>query len=358
MGGGGAEKQLSYLCSGLSCKGNEIHVVYIYDGVNTCLLKESGAIIHKISCKSNYDPILVWQLFKLVYKIKPQIIQTWIPQMDILAGFISMIFRIPFIISERNSFLAYSTSFKNILRRVIGRFSNTIICNSIAAQNYWSSGQLKHNNVRVIRNILPFDKISIFQKTTNDTDPPSDIILYVGRYTAQKNVVRVLESVIDVIKNRSNTIALFFGEGLLREQLQKMVSYNDLESHIHINNYNNDIWKHMSSASLLISASLYEGVPNILLEASAIKCPLAISNIPEHLELFNNNDVTYFNPHDKDDIVSKINLVLNFKSSSYKKASNAHKSVQKYSLDLITDEYIKEYKRIINDQLNVNLVQQ
>jgi glycosyltransferase involved in cell wall biosynthesis len=99
-------------------------------------------------------------------------------------------------------------------------------------------------------------------------------------------------------------------------------------------------------------------VPNILLEASAIKCPLAISNIPEHLELFNNNDVTYFNPHDKDDIVSKINLVLNFKSSSYKKASNAHKSVQKYSLDLITDEYIKEYKRIINDQLNVNLVQQ
>ena len=84
LSGGGAERQFSYLAPELARMGHNVHVAYSNEGPEKPELP--GVVLHRLKSLSNYDPYLLWQLIRLIRHIKPDIIQTWIPQMDILGG--------------------------------------------------------------------------------------------------------------------------------------------------------------------------------------------------------------------------------------------------------------------------------
>src|SRR5712692_2562881 len=90
MDGGGAQRQLAYLAAGLIQMGWEVHVALLSGGPNLDRLQASGAVIHKVSCTTNYDPGIPWQLRRLLHTIRPVLTQTWFRQMDILGGVLSL----------------------------------------------------------------------------------------------------------------------------------------------------------------------------------------------------------------------------------------------------------------------------
>src|SRR5262249_15075384 len=97
MGGGGAERHLACLAAGLIQMGWEVHVALLSGGPNLDRLQASGAMIHQMSCTSNYDPGIAWQLRRILHTIRPVLTQTWLPQMDILGGILSLMSGIPWI---------------------------------------------------------------------------------------------------------------------------------------------------------------------------------------------------------------------------------------------------------------------
>ena len=50
----------------------------------------------------------------------------------------------------------------------------------------------------------------------------------------------------------------------------------------------------MKLAGVLVSTSRYEGRPNVIAEAMACGCPLALSDIPEHRELVPKDAALFF----------------------------------------------------------------
>ena len=116
MGAGGAERQLAYLCAELPALGWEVHVALGAGGPNLARLRESGATVHTLGTRSNYDPRLAWRLWRLVRRIRPDLVQAWLLQMEVLAGLVATTSRIPWILSERSAAPAYPGSVKSSVR--------------------------------------------------------------------------------------------------------------------------------------------------------------------------------------------------------------------------------------------------
>src|SRR4051794_34319705 len=83
LGGGGAERQLAYLAAELRVLGWEVHIAYGHDGPYCAVLAQAGAVLHRVHGRGNHDPRLLWQLRRLISKIQPDVVQTWLFQMDI-----------------------------------------------------------------------------------------------------------------------------------------------------------------------------------------------------------------------------------------------------------------------------------
>jgi len=130
LSGGGAERQLSYLAPELVSNGIETHIIYLSDGPTPPEFSGTGVIIHKINAYNNYDPRIIIGIIVCILEIKPQLIQTWIVQMDVVVGFIVRLINIPWIFREANSEEAAKyRGRKETLRRFVSHWATCIVAN-------------------------------------------------------------------------------------------------------------------------------------------------------------------------------------------------------------------------------------
>src|SRR5687767_10243130 len=137
MGGGGAERQLAYLAGPLGERGWDVHVALGRGGPNLSRLQSGGATVHWLAGSGNHDPRLAWQLARIFRRVRPDIVQVWFVQMEVLAGSLSEVFRVPWVMSERSSVLAYPPSLKNRVRVALAHTADAVVSNSSAGDAYW-----------------------------------------------------------------------------------------------------------------------------------------------------------------------------------------------------------------------------
>lgn len=350
MADGGAERQLAYLSRQLVNKGLSVHVFLLYnDGSNFQRLKNSGAIIHKVSVKGNYSVKIILGLLKVVRRVRPQIIQTWLPQMDIVGGIVAMILRIPFIISERSSEMAYPAHWKNSLRIFIGKRAAAVVSNSKGGQCYWDkiSGSVSTN--LVIENGLPLKEIEECRFDPDEVywlESADELILFAGRYVGYKNVINLSHAVHKVLASRSQAKAVFFGDGPLKPELVAMNNDKNADGRVKIMDYTPNLWGWLKRANVFLSVGTFEGRPNTVLEAIACKTPLVVSDIPAHREILD-NDSAIFVPADSIEAIAKaIEDVLTRSPDERNKVAAHYDSMQLPSNEDCADKFIQLYRNI------------
>ena len=107
----------------------------------------------------------------------------------------------------------------------------------------------------------------------------NDILIgHIGRFTKQKNhrfLIRVFTNLID--KNDRYKLMLV-GEGPLENDIKLMVENDDkLRNKVIFAELRSDIPSILSSFDVLVFPSLYEGMPNVVIEAQASGLPCVIS---------------------------------------------------------------------------------
>lgn len=348
--GGGAERQLPFISAEMVKKGLEVHIAYIRGGTHLEKLEKSGAVIHKVSCRNNYDPLILWQLTRIIQRIKPQFVQTWLRQMHIFGGLAAIITKVPFILSERSSAMAYLQDWQNNLRLLIGKQSTAIIANSNGGKSYWEDKKYP-KPIKVIRNSLPFEEIErVFPiaKDLYQIPESHDLIVFAGRYNiSEKNLINLVKAVKEVLSQRVNTTAILFGEGPLKDDLLKIQKESNLGDRLRILDFTTELWSWMKRADLFISVSYFEGQPNTVLEAVACKCPLVVSDIPAHREFLDESTAYFVNHHSPGEIAKGIQRALTNKEEALKKAAAAYERIALNTPEYITKEYIEFYQNIL-----------
>ena len=153
------------------------------------------------------------------------------------------------------------------------------------------------NNRNVIANGVDFKN---FHANTNRevTESKPFSFLYLGRLSPEKNPLLLVNTAKELLENgHTNFVIDFVGKGLLMSDLEQQIKANNLEKHIKLHGFRNDIQKVINDSHCMVIPSYREGLPVVLVEAAASLLPIIstpVGSIPD----FINDTNGYITSHD------------------------------------------------------------
>lgn len=307
----------------------------------------NGVTPHPLIAINNYDPRLLWQLLRLIRQIRPDILHTWIMQMDILGGISASLSGIPWLLREPSSPMAILPTWKRRLRVRIAAGASAIVSNSAGGDDYWKT---QHPSVRryIVPNGLPVDDIdrteaAFVPGSLSSTLP---VVLYVGRLISSKNLNVFLEALARA-KQQKDVLGIVCGVGPQQSELEKLRHKLGLDADVYFTGYlpNTSVWALMKKASVFVSLSGYEGCPNAVMEAMACGCPLVLSDIPAHREILDENGALFTDPVNIQQTADTIIKALINAEASKDRVIVARQKAEEWSIA----EMARNYERIYKD---------
>lgn len=343
LGDGGAERQLSYLAPALVARGCEVHVVLLQEGANAERFSGGAVVLHRLKRGGNHDPRLVTDLRRVIRQVRPHVVQSWLPQMDVLAGMAVFMDQIPWIVSERACAEAYNGSWKLTLRRWLARRATAIVANSAGGAAYWRSAIGRRTPIHVIPNAVPTGEIA-------DVRPASAIdgpfVLSIGRLTEQKNM-QVIISAFSRVASRTEAKLILCGEGHLRSQLEQQIADLGLRQGVTLPGVVRPVMSLLKAAALFVSSSIFEGHPNSVIEAIACGCPLVVSDIPAHREFLDEQTARFCRPSDSAAFAEAIVETLADSAAAGRRADTAKKILDRLTPDGIAARFHDVYRSVV-----------
>jgi len=113
---------------------------------------------------------------------------------------------------------------------------------------------------------------------------PASILLAAGRLSPEKGFKILVEAMGNVGREHPSAGLVLFGEGVERAELQQQIDSLGLRDRIVLPGFRSDLDLLLTGADLVALSSFTEGLPNILLEASAAGLPVvatAVGGCPE-----------------------------------------------------------------------------
>lgn len=143
---------------------------------------------------------------------------------------------------------------------------------------------LNEPDIRVIENGID---INSFPARSDKKKSDTFTVGYVGRLSAEKNplgFVKIAEALAPRLREIDFKI---FGNGPMREEIEKAVNQQCIGNRLSFLGYTNPVTDALSQIDMLIVPSLFDGRPNIIMEANACGIPVIaapVGGIPEMIE--------------------------------------------------------------------------
>jgi glycosyltransferase involved in cell wall biosynthesis len=234
--------------------------------------------------KGRIDAFL--RLSRLIHDAQPVILHTWLFHANITGRLLGRLNKVPIIITSRRN-INIGGKWRELLKRLTSGLDDKVIavCEAVRQAEIVSSKIPAEKVVTIYNGINPlyFAPVSIdaSRKIRNSFEIPDDAFLLgaIGRLHPSKGFNDLI-SALAYIKATTNSVRLIIvGEGELRDSLELQIINHNLSGTIKFAGLRNDIPEILSSLDVLVSPSLWEGMPNVVLEAMAAGKPVVATSV-------------------------------------------------------------------------------
>ena len=260
--------------------------------------------------------------------------------------------KVKVILTERSSISELINSdnfikkFKNIIiylfAKFLYRFADLIITNS----NYEKEYIQEKFSIKNIICIHPPSIDKINKQINKNNLPLKKInIIFVGRLSKEKGIIFILKALNEMgttIQYKLN----IYGDGPEKEIIKDFISSKNLKSKIFLKSQETNKVKIFKNANLFINASLFEGLPNALVQAINYNVFPICSNAPGgNIEVIDNGKFGMsFKLNDKDDLKRKILTFFDRKLRLNDKARIIH--LKKFTEKKSNENYLKVLNKL------------
>lgn len=290
---GGAEAVLYRL---VTADKNNTHIVVslMDEGKYGALLEREGLQVYTLNMPSGRVTLSgLFQLYKIIRDIKPDVVQTWMYHADLIGGCVSRIAGIKNISwglhnSNFDSTSKFTTRFVALLCSIMSYFvpKYIISCSFNAARSNQRLGYNKKKFV-VINNGYPIDRFTPIMQARSVISnymPFADNIFLLGmvaRYNPQKDHHNLILS-FDRLKRRGVLFkCLLVGTGIDEQnnEINALIDENCLTQDVLLLGQRDDIPSIMNALDLHILSSAGEAFPNVIAEAMACGTPCVTTDV-------------------------------------------------------------------------------
>ena len=361
MGIGGTERRLTELLKGLLARGAfEVELVVFSEKIEFKELFNLNIPIHILKRKRKRDISLFSKFFRLVKRIKPDIIHSWGSMATIYAlptKWLQNVLLVNAIITDAPSF---SSSFDQRLVRfkLTAPWSDLILANSRAGLSSYAAPRHKS---KYIYNGFDFKRLSTgippaeVRKKYKITD--KKIVGMVGAFAPRKDYFTFIEIAQDILQERNDVIFLAVGDGpLLKETLSKVPpqfkkgivftgKIPDVEAVIQL----------FDIGILISSPAVHgEGISNAIMEYMAVGKPVIANENGGNAEIIVNDKTGFIVQNtDKADWINKILLLLDQPQRAQEMGRAGKKRIETtFNIDKMITAFVEIYKELIYKKIN------
>ena len=343
---GGAESLLVDLLKTLKEREIENSVLYFHEGPNVKKIRNMKIECIKVeSLFKMYDPIFLFNFFRLVKKINPDVIHSSLWAANFLSTIASKIFKIPLLCSiHLASNLEQETSdnkIRTFLEKIIFKADSLVaVSHSLKNELILKYPQLK-NKLEVIENGIAAERFggSIHMSS-------KFIIGTVGRFIPRKNHKFLIETFAELHKIYPNTELHLVGQGPLEDELKNLVFKLDLNSSIKFIK-TDDASSIYKNFDCFVLPSDQEGLSIALLEALASGVASIVIGQDSKHDVISQNENGLIVKKEKNELIFAISRLILDPDLKIELSQNGRELVSsKYSLDKMVSSYIEVYKRI------------
>jgi len=117
----------------------------------------------------------------------------------------------------------------------------------------------------------------------------SPLVVTVGRMTKQKGQRFLIEAASRVLKAQADAYFLIIGNGPIEHTLKRQAARLGIAPNVHFLGWRKDAWPIVAGADMFVLPSLWEGMPNALLEAMAAGVPVVGTYVAGTSEIVEND---------------------------------------------------------------------
>lgn len=279
MNSGGVERFVSILANNLANRHYSVTVVVLvandtFYNLNDKVefisanipLDRSSILKRKISLAKGFATSVSF-VRKIVAQVKPSIVIPFLTHCELVCYLATLGNNNIKRLSSERSDPRQRSFFIRKFKEFVYRTSSLLICQSRNISDYFE--HIPKEKKCVIPN--PFDR-ALLPEPVREAEPLK--IVSIGRLTSVKNfplLIKAFSQIADEFKDITLTI---YGEGPKRSELESIIDDLKLNGRVFLPGSVADVHNRIKDSALFVLPSDYEGFPNALLEAIALKIPV------------------------------------------------------------------------------------
>lgn len=281
---GGAEKALVRIAIGLQDLGWTVRVISLRDaGPMTGKLEEAGIPVTALNCGSFADVRTYFRLKAEIKNNRPDVLVSFLHQANIYGRLVASRLKLPVVsgvrVADRRKFIAWT---ERLTKSCVTHY---IAVSEHVAKTHASLCRIADNRISAITNGVDIIGVKDSVATSESTDHRFQL-LFVGRLTRQKDPLTLLNA-FDALPTELKAVSSlnYAGEGELRGDLEARITELGLSERVKLLGQCQNPTQLMTQSTLLVLPSLWEGMPNVVLEAMAAGLPIVATDVDGTREL-------------------------------------------------------------------------
>jgi glycosyltransferase involved in cell wall biosynthesis len=254
-------------------------------------LDEAGIPVTLIGKRHKVDPMALGRLIRFLKERRFDVVQTWIYAADTYGRVASRRAKVLVVVTSEMAVDLWKGRSELAVDRFLSKWTDRIIGNSNAVVDFYRKVGIAPEKLAMIPSGIadeePPDVDPAEVRVGLGLEPGCPLILFAGRLAEQKGVDTLLSS-LDLLQHvRPDLRTLIVGEGPLRGKLEETARAFRLfeDRKVSFLGHREDVPRLLAASDVLVLPSLYEGLPNVVLEAMRFRKPVVATAAPGTTEV-------------------------------------------------------------------------
>jgi len=344
---GGAEKQAILLAK---------HLIPSYE-TKLIVLYEEGELIEKafqeipgnsiFFTRGNNFLAKALSLYGILRYNKVDTLICYLPSNNITGIIIGKLARVGRVYGGIRSSKIKANRLKMFIQKfLMNNIAAGVVSNSYVGKMSYSNYGVREEKIHVIHN-----GIELHNQWHSRMEKPYISIISVGRFVEEKDYLTALKAILSLVQRtrlKSKSIHyVIAGYGELEKGIRQYISSNRLEKYVSLKINPPDIASLYEKADIFLMTSVYEGMPNAVMEAMSWSLPVVATNAGDTSYLVLNGHNGYLcNIGDSDDIADKLDILVKDFTHRNNLGKNGYRHLQEsFSTNSLKNKYIELIKK-------------